>query len=83
MNIIIQLKVQNHRNTFDATLTTVLHRLSFQMHQKMTRENLEASSGLAAKTRENLEASYIALRKPDLKEQRDFERLVLFKNGVT
>ena len=49
----------------------------------MTRENLEASSGLAAKTRENLEASYIALRKPDLKEQRDFERLVLFKNGVT
>ena len=37
MNIIIQLKVQNHQNTFEATLTTVLHELSFQMLQKMLR----------------------------------------------
>ena len=37
----------------------------------------------SAKTRENLEASYIALWKPDPKEQKDFERLVLFRNGVT
>ena len=36
-----------------------------------------------AKTRKNLEASYIALCKPDLNEQKDFERLVLFRYGVT
>ena len=34
-------------------------------------------------TRKNLEASYIALWRPDLNEQKDFERLVLFGNGVT
>ena len=37
MNIIIQLKVQNHQNTFEATSTTILHGLSFQMLQKMLR----------------------------------------------
>ena len=31
MNIIIQLKVQNNQNTFEATSTTILHGLSFQM----------------------------------------------------
>ena len=36
-----------------------------------------------AKTRKNLEASYIALWKPNLNEPQDFERLVLFRNGVT
>ena len=36
-----------------------------------------------AKTRKTLKASYIALRKPDLNEQKHFERLVLFRNGVT
>ena len=36
-----------------------------------------------AKTRKNLEASNIALWKPDFNEQKDFERLVLFRNGVT
>ena len=36
-----------------------------------------------AKTRKNLGASYIALWKPNLNEQKDFERLVLFRNGVT
>ena len=36
-----------------------------------------------AKTRKNLEASYIALWKPDLNKQKDSERLVLFRNGVT
>ena len=36
-----------------------------------------------AKTRKNLETSYIALWKPHLNEQKDFERLVLFGNGVT
>ena len=30
----------------------------------------------------NLEASYIALWKPDLDEQKDFEKLVLFRNDV-
>ena len=37
MNIIIQLKVQNHQNTFEATSTTILHGLSFQMLEKMLR----------------------------------------------
>ena len=36
-----------------------------------------------AKARKNLEASYIAPWKPDLNEQKDFERLALFRNGVT
>ena len=35
------------------------------------------------KTRKDLEASYIVLWKPDLNEQKDFERLVLFRNGAT
>ena len=36
-----------------------------------------------AKTRKNLDASYIALWKLDLNEQKDFERLFLCRNGVT
>ena len=36
-----------------------------------------------AKTWKNSEASYTALWKPNLNEQKDFERLVLFRNGVT
>ena len=35
------------------------------------------------KTRKNLEASYIGVWKPNLNEQKGFERLVLFRNGVT
>ena len=31
MNIIIQLKVQNHQNTFKATSTTISHGLSFEI----------------------------------------------------
>ena len=34
------------------------------------------------KTRKNLEALYIALWKLNLNEQKDFERFVLFRNGV-
>ena len=56
MKIIIQLKVQNHQNTFRATSTTILHGLSFQMLQKN------------AKTRKNLEASHVTLWKPNLNE---------------
>ena len=70
-NIIIQLKVQSHQNTCEATSATILHGLSFQMFPKY------------AKTRKNLEALYIVLWKPDLKKQKDFERLVLFRNDVT
>ena len=33
--------------------------------------------------RKNLEASYIALLRPRLNEQKDFERLILFRNGIT
>ena len=36
MSIIIQLKVQNHQNTFE-TSTTILHGLSFEMLQKHLR----------------------------------------------
>ena len=36
----------------------------------------------STKTRKNFEALYIAHWKPDLNEQKDFERLVLFRNGV-
>ena len=36
-----------------------------------------------ANTRKNLEGSYIAPWKPDLNDQKDFERLVLFRNGAT
>ena len=36
-----------------------------------------------AKARKNLGAFYIALWKRDLNKQMDFERLVLFRNGVT
>ena len=35
MNLIILLKVQNYQNIFEATSTTVLHELLFQMLQKM------------------------------------------------
>ena len=34
MNIIIQIKVQNRQSIFEATSTTILHGLSFQMLQK-------------------------------------------------
>ena len=37
VNIIIQLKVQNHQNTFEATLTTILHGRSFEMLEKNLR----------------------------------------------
>ena len=36
-----------------------------------------------AKITKNLEASYDALQKPDLNEQKDLQRLALFGNGVT
>ena len=57
INMIIQLKVQNDQNTLKGTSTSVLYGMTFQMLQKMM-------------TRKNLEASYIALRKPDLNEQK-------------
>ena len=37
MNMIIQLKVKNHQNIFEATSTTILHGLTFHMLQKMLR----------------------------------------------
>ena len=72
MNIIIQLKVQNHQKTFDAIPTTILHGLS-----------VISNAPKNAKTRKNLQVSYIALWKPNLNEKKDFEILVLFRNGVT
>ena len=35
------------------------------------------------KAKSNLEALFIALWKPDLNEQKDFKRLVLFRSGFT
>ena len=35
-----------------------------------------------AKTKKHLEASYISLWKPYLNKRKDFERLVLFRNGL-
>ena len=37
MNIIIQLKSQNHENVFETTSTAVLHGLSVQMLKEMVR----------------------------------------------
>ena len=71
MNIIVQLKVLNHQKTFETISITVLHGLLSQMLQKMLRSE------------KNLGASYIALWKPDLNEQKDCKRLVLYRNGVT
>ena len=48
------------------------------------RNNLETKNAPKnAKARKNLEISYVALWKPVLNEQKDFEGLVLFRNGVT
>ena len=71
MNVTIQLKFRNNQNYFEIRSTTVLHGSSFEILQKND------------KTKKNLEASYIYLRIRDLNEQKDFERLVLFRNGVT
>ena len=60
--------MQNHQNNFQATSTTVLHGQNAQKN---------------AKTRKNLEASNITLTKPDLNEQKNFERPVLFRNDST
>ena len=61
MNIIMQLKVQNHWWAFEATSTTVLHGFSFQMLQKLVKPGRK-------------EASDIALWKSDLNKQKDFEK---------
>ena len=71
INIIVQLKVQNHYNTFEATSTTILHEWT-----------AISNAPKNAKTSKNLETSYIALWKLDLNEEKDFERLDLFRNGV-
>ena len=36
-----------------------------------------------AKTRKNLETLYNTLWKPDLNKKKEFERLILYRNGVT
>ena len=69
INIIVQLKVQNKYDTFEGTSSTILHGWT-----------AISNAPKNAKTRKNLETSYIALWKPDLNKQKDFERLVLFRN---
>ena len=47
MKVIIQLKVQNHRNTFETISTTILYGLIFRILQKIpkNRKYLETSYG--------------------------------------
>ena len=45
--------------------------------------NIISNAPKNAKTKKNLEASYVALWKPDLNKQKDFERAALFRDGVT
>ena len=71
INIIIQLNVQDHQNTLNAKSSTALHGLSFQMLQKMQRP------GIASKPHIFFSENLI------LNEEKDFERLDLFRNGVT
>ena len=71
INIIIQLNVQDHQNTLNAKSSTALHGLSFQMLQKMQRP------GIASKPHIFFSGNLI------LNEEKDFERLDLFRNGVT
>ena len=68
MNTIIQLKVQSK------------HLRSNNNHYFTWAVILNAPKN--TKTRKNLEALYFTLWKPDLNEQKDFERLVLFRDGV-
>ena len=63
MNIIIQLKVQNHQNTFEATSTIILHGLSFQMLQKKLRP------GRTQKYHILLSGNLILMNKRTLKDQ--------------
>ena len=71
INIIIHLNVQDHQNTLNAKSSTALHGLSFQMLQKMQRP------GIASKPHIFFSENLI------LNEEKDFERLDLFRNGVT
>ena len=54
MNIVIQVKVQDHGNTSETISTNVIHGLLFQMLQKMLRPE------------KSLKALYISPWKPDL-----------------
>ena len=73
-NIITQLQVQNHWNNFKGR-----HFLANTFLWAVI-----SNAPKNAKTRKNLkESSYIALWKNDINEQKDFERLVLFRNCVT
>ena len=74
MLIFIKCNEVNRRNKLSLSKSSFSLRklgLTFQMRFKN------------GKTMESLELSYIALWKPDLNEQKDFERLVLFRNDVT
>ena len=74
MNTIIQLQVQNHRNTFKGCHFSA-NTFSWAIISNTPKN---------AKTRKNLEeTSYIALWKTDINEQEDFERLALLRNRVT
>ena len=106
LNIITQLKVQNHRKTFEASSTTGLHcigenkcntEVGWNKHNNPTISSVTIETFMKqhqllfymecdfknAKIRENLGVSYIAFWKTDLNEKMKFERVVLFRNGVT
>ena len=74
MSTIIQQQVQSHQNIFKGC-----HFLANTFSWAAI-----SNAPKTAKTRKNLEeASYIALWKTDINKQKDFERLVLFRNHVT
>ena len=68
--MIIQLKVQNHGNTFKTIPTAVLLGLLFQMFQKTLWQELKRHH-------------ILLYGNPDLNEQKNFEILALRRNSVT
>ena len=75
-----EVRWNEHNNTTESSEPSKLFRSNISHYFTWAFNSNGPKNG---KTRMNLEASYIALWKPDLNEQKDFERLVLFRNGVT
>ena len=61
----------------------VLLKLSTQENQILYYWKILCHASKKTDIRKNLEAIFIALLKPSLNEQKNFERLILFRNGIT
>ena len=76
----VEIRCAEHNNpSLNSEPAKHLIRYSDHMFSWKILCNASSSAGL----RKNLEASFIALLRPTLNEQKDFERLILFRNGVT